>query len=76
MEDLAQASLDLVMLEEYKTTGELKGPAELVRAFTPAAIRRLTQEEDEPESTGSGLPKLPSLKGSLPALPKLSSLGQ
>lgn len=83
LEDLAKATLDLIMLEEYKTTGELKAPKEFQRALTPAIIRRLALEEEKKAPSGGksmntilkemGLPPLPELT-ELPALPKLPAL--
>lgn len=45
--DTVKALKDMVLLEEYKTKDELKGPAELKRQFVPGAVRNaLPKKED------------------------------
>ena len=83
LEDLAKASLDLIMVEEYKTTGKLKAPKEFERTLTPAIIRRLQPEEEKKTLEGGksmntilkemGLPSLPE-PTRLPKLPPLPAL--
>ena len=79
---MAKASLDLIRLEEYKTTGELKAPQEFQKLLIPSIIRRLTPEEEKtPQRRGVsfndelkklGLPPLESTN--LPPLPTLPRL--
>lgn len=84
-EDLSQAILDLVTLDTYKTTGELKGPAEFARVLTPKVVKQIERgiTGDEPTTssggtrslpTPAGLPKLPSAKSKLPTPPGLPKL--
>lgn len=84
-EDLSQAILDLVTLDTYKTTGELKGPAEFARVLTPKVVKQIERgiTGDEPTTssggtrslpTPAGLPKLPSAKAKLPTPPGLPKL--
>lgn len=69
-DDLATAILDLVTLDTYKSTGELKAPKEFGRLITPAPIRQLQRElQSDSGSTKSGSGKLPTPAG-LPSLPK------
>jgi hypothetical protein len=69
--DLSQAALNLIILEEYKTTGKLKGPTEFRRTLTPAILKRF----DVFEKKESDLPDFPALP-TLPTLPELPSLPQ
>jgi hypothetical protein len=79
--DLSDAINNVLFMERYKTTGELKGIKELERTLTPTVIKQMLGEENERETSGGrsfpsipGLPSLPSLPRSLPVLPKLPSL--
>jgi hypothetical protein len=45
--DTTKALKDLVLLEEYKTKDELKGPAELKRQFVPGAVRGVFKDENQ-----------------------------
>ena len=47
-EDLSKALHDLILLEEYKTTGKLKGTVEFQRTVTPRVIKQIIPEEKEP----------------------------
>lgn len=83
-QDFAQAILDAVMMNEYKTTGELKAPKEFMDLITPAPIRQLekivstdtkgTATKSPSVETPAGLPKLPSATKKLPTPPGLPSL--
>lgn len=55
LEDIAKASYDLIMLEEYKTTGKLKAPKEFQRTLTPAILKRVLPEEETPKAKKGGL---------------------
>ena len=80
LEDLASATLDLIILEQYKTTGKLKGPEKFKRALLPSIVKRIEKEisgEDTPKAkTGGGLSGLPKIGSDLPKLPRLPKLGQ
>jgi len=43
--DTVQALKDIVLMEEYKTKDELKGPDELKRQFVPGAIRSIGEDK-------------------------------
>ncbi len=85
--DLTTAIDDLLFLQTYKTTGNLKGISELKTLATPSIIRTVSNlvpgEATAPKKTTktvktpAGLPKLPSTKLKLPTpkgLPKLPKL--
>jgi len=71
IEDLYNALKDTLNVSRYKTTGELKGPAELYRTLVPSVIRDVIPGKSNKRQKGkTGIPTLPKL----PALPKLPPL--
>ena len=84
--DLTTAIDDLLFLQTYKTTGNLKGLGELKNLAMPSFVRTLASmvpsdtapaKSTKKVKTPSGLPKLPSAKVKIPTpmgLPKLPKL--
>ena len=85
--DLTTGIDNLLSMQKYKTTGELKGVAELKRTLTPTLISNLVKDKKTTTTTKtttkkstprvkipSRLPQLPSLEERLPKLQKLPKL--
>lgn len=73
-EDLGEAVNNLITLETYKTTGELKGIKQLENTLTPSVIKRiLPDKKEEPDTKKSGN-KLQELRNKTKSKSKLQKL--
>jgi len=61
--DLSEALKASVLMEKYKTTGELKGPAQLQRTLTPSIVKQVVQDSASRDNNeDSGKVSIPSIK--------------
>ncbi len=58
LDDMATASLDLIKMEEYKTTGKLKGVQEFKETLTPSIVKRVIPDEEDATGIKGKLQKL------------------
>ena len=67
IEDVAIATKNLIFMDRYVTTGELKGLKQFEKIITPPILRRIINEGDEPVRTSAsklrGKSRLEELRG-------------
>jgi hypothetical protein len=69
-DDLSKALTDVIQLDRYKTTGELKGVKAFQRTLTPRAVKQFLPKKETKPVSSTSLPIFPTLP-QLPALPSL-----